>query len=133
MGEKRQRILFVCKYNRFRSQVAESYYRKIGGKNGKSAGIFLGRYPLDKQQRELAKQQGIIINKKPETISTALLRETDTIIIVANDVPKEIFKYGVKYLQKIIVWKIPDEMNNSEKNILKIIKAIKKKVEGLVK
>ena len=44
-------ILFVCKYNRFRSRVAEAYFKKINKNKNisvKSAGIIKGNLPLDK-------------------------------------------------------------------------------------
>ena len=44
-------IIFVCKYNRFRSRVAEAYFNKINrNKNihAYSRGVIRGDYPLDK-------------------------------------------------------------------------------------
>jgi len=133
---KKIRILFVCKYNRFRSRIAEAYFKKINkNKNieAESAGILKGNYPLDKQQFVLTKKQGVNIQGKPRAISTDLLKTVDVIIIVANDVPKEIFKFKDKYLQKIIVWKISDEQNGNKNNIINITNSIKNKVDMLIK
>ncbi|MBT4376907.1 hypothetical protein HOD29_06040 [archaeon] len=129
------KILFVCRHNRFRSQVAESYFKKINkNKNlvAKSAGIFKGRYPLDHQQSQIAKKLGIKINKRPQAISEDLLAWQEVIIVITNDLPKGLFKYSV-HNYKVINWKIPDEVNGNEENIEKIINQIKKKVEKLVK
>ena len=50
MKNKKTNILFVCKYNRFRSKIAEAYFNKIN-KNKlvsvKSAGIIRGN-PVSK-------------------------------------------------------------------------------------
>ena len=52
-------ILFVCRYNRFRSRTAEAYFKKIN-KNKKikvkSAGIFKGNYPLSPIQVKTGKK-----------------------------------------------------------------------------
>ena len=55
------------------------------------------------------------------------------IIIVANDVPKEIFSYWW-YKDKVIKWEIPDviEGKSVEQN-RKTIKMIMKKIDSLVK
>ena len=128
-------ILFVCKYNKFRSQIAESYFKKIN-KNKKikavSRGIFVGRYPLDKLQVAAAKKLGIAINSRPKPITTKLLRKQDLIIIVADNVPRSLFIYKGKYPRKTISWGIPDEQNDNKERTEKVIKRIKKKVEELV-
>ena len=129
-------ILFVCKYNKFRSQVAESYFNKIN-KNKKiktfSGGIFPGRYPLDKLQSSIAKSMGIIINKRPKPIPTTLLRKMDLIIDVADNVPKSLFKFKKEYCGKTIAWNIPDEQEGRKDKIKNIINMIKVKVENLIK
>jgi len=125
------KILFVCKNNRFRSKIAEAYFKKINkNKNIKfsSAGIFRGS-PIKKQTKEIIKKFNIIIKGKPRTISTDLLKKQDLIIIVANDVPKSIF--NKKYFKKIKIWKIPDSYIVNKKKIEKIIKKIIKKVDKL--
>jgi len=131
------KILFVCKYNRFRSKVAEAYFNKIN-KNKKiksfSGGILLGNYPLSKEQVVTAKKLGINLKGRPRSISTKLLKEIDTIIITADNVPKEIFNYQGRYLQKIIVWKIKDVKTGRDvQDNKRRIKQIIKKVESLVK
>ena len=127
------KILFICRHNKFRSKVAEDYFNKKNKKLiAKSAGIFPGRYPLDKQQTEVAKRLGITLKGKPQAITTNLLRWKDVVIAITDDLPKGLFNYG-PYKNKVINWKIPDEENGNEKNVEKIIKQIMKKVEALVK
>lgn len=130
-------ILFVCKYNRFRSKVAEAYFNKINkNKNIKteSAGIIRGKYPLSKDQVRAAKKLCVNMRGKPQTLSIELLKKTDLIVIVADNVPEEIFAFKKKYLKKMIVWKIKDvtsasRMDQNEK----IIKQIIKRIDNLVK
>ena len=128
------KILFVCKWNRFRSRTAEAYFKKINkNKNIKadSTGIFQGSYPLDRTQVRVGKELGIDIQGRPKTISTKLLRKTNLIVIVANDVPKNLF--NLRY-QKLIKWDIPDVRSGKEEvTDRKIMKMIFKKVDALNK
>ena len=127
-------ILFVCKYNKFRSRVAEAYFKKINKNKNisvKSAGLIQGN-PIKKLEKLISKNMGITISGNPKTMSSKQLSKIDIIIIVANDVPKEIFKYKGKYIQKLVVWKIKDNLNDKPKEVEKIIKQIMKKVDSLV-
>ena len=130
-------ILFVCKYNRFRSQIAESYFRKINKNKSikaDSAGMIRGDYPLDRLQVSIAGRLGVKIGgKRPKAFDTNLLRRQDIIIIAADNVPKSIFKYKGRYIQRIIEWKIPDEENGIIRNNERIIRMVKEKVEDLVR
>ena len=129
-------ILFVCKYNRFRSRVAEAYFKKVNKNKRikvKSGGLIQGSYPIDAIQLREAKKYGININGRPKTISTKILKWVDVIVIVANDVSSSIFESN-KYRKKLIVWKIKDVTNgNDMKGDRRVIKQIMKKIEGLVK
>lgn len=128
------KILFICKFNRFRSKVAETIFKKIN-KNSKnkvkSAGIIRGR-PLDKTQMEVAKKLGYPINSKPKGLTSEMLIWHDLAVIVADDVPKDIFKDNKKYGKGLEVWKINDVYSNNKKDIEKVIKQIEKKVEEIV-
>ena len=102
-GKNKMNILFVCRYNRFRSKIAEAYFKKISKNRRikvKSAGIFIGSYPLDRIQVNLAKKFGIIIKGKPQGLSTDLLKWEDIIVNVANDVPNSLFQDNVKIYKK---------------------------------
>ena len=127
-------ILFVCRYNRFRSRTAEAYFKKIN-KNKKikvkSAGIFKGNYPLSPIQVKTGKKLGIDINGRPQAVSSKLLAWQDLIIVITNDYPKGLFNYG-QYKSKVIIWKIKDVLTgkNEEAN-LKIMKEIMERVDKL--
>jgi protein-tyrosine-phosphatase len=125
------KILFICKYNRFRSQIAENYFKKINrNKNLKSysAGIITGE-PIPKSVKETAKKLGIKIKGKSKGIKEEFLREIDILVIVANNVPFSLFDGMVK---EIIVWKIPDTIDKNYNEIERISKEIMKKVDNLV-
>ena len=129
-----ENILFVCKHNRFRSKVAEAFfkrYNKNESYKAYSAGLLPGGYPLDKIQIKVAKEFGINLKGKPKPISMDLLVKTNIVVIVADNVPSEIF-HNKKYSREEIVWKIADTKNNNPKEVYDIIKKIEKRVEHLV-
>ena len=129
------RILFVCKYNRFRSRVAEAYFNQSNKNHSikaKSAGIIQGS-PINQAERKICRAMHIDISGKPQGLSSKLLKWRDIIVIVADNVPPEIFKDNKKYRKKLIVWKIPDNKNDGAGEIERIVESIKRKVEQLVK
>ncbi|HLC78566.1 MAG TPA: hypothetical protein VJH92_05565 [Candidatus Nanoarchaeia archaeon] len=135
MKNKKTNILFVCKYNRFRSKIAEAYFNKIN-KNKlvsvKSAGIIRGN-PVSKDIIAVAKALGIVVKGNPKTISSKVLSKTDLIVIVADDdVPHSFFTHEGKYIQKVIHWKIKDSRSDNKTLVTSIIKQIKYNVEILV-
>ena len=132
-------ILFVCKYNRFRSKIAEIYFRKIN-QNGKikvrSRGIIEINKSLDSLERKrnkyLKKKFDFVLYGKSLSVDVKSLLWADKIIIVADDVPKVLFN-SKKWRNKIEVWKIPDEKADNKRNINKSVGLIMKKVDTLVK
>jgi len=129
-------ILFVCRYNRFRSRVAEAVFKKLNKNPSikvKSAGAILGSYPLDKSEVEEAKKFGISIEGKPQALSEEILDWYDTAIIVAEDVPANLLNKDNDTKQKVEVWKISDEKMGNNEQIKKIIKKIENKVKIFVK
>jgi protein-tyrosine-phosphatase len=129
-------ILFVCRYNRFRSRIAESYFKKINKNKDihvKSAGVIRGSYPLDKREVAAAKSLGIKLAGKPIGLSTDLMKEVDLIIIVADNIPRNMLNFN-GYTGKVIVWRIKDIVNGESKALIeKRIKKIMKKVERIVR
>lgn len=133
--EDKINILFICKYNVFRSRVAENYFKKINkDKNiqARSAGIIPGEEMNEMRQAQL-KNCGIHLRGESKGLNSQIMRWQNTIVIVANNVPPSLFKKNKKYGKKIIVWRIKDTCDREGKDIPKIIKKIKKKVEKLSK
>jgi protein-tyrosine-phosphatase len=129
------KILFMCRHNVFRSKTAEAYFKKIcKDKNIKaeSSGIFPGK-KLEKFQVKNARELGIDLKGTPRGTSIALLKKQDLVIVVADDIPKEIFEYS--WLKgKVKILRIPDVRrgDDTEGNI-KTIKIIMKKVNEILK
>ncbi len=130
------KILFICKYNAFRSRIAEEYFKKVN-KNPKiktlSRGLIMGG-DSDKEQREISRKLlGINIAKRNSLpVRKSELKEADLIIVAANDIPRIIFNYDNNILQrKVRIWKIKDEQNRNKENIKKIVLLIKDKVDEL--
>ena len=125
-------ILFVCKYNLFRSKIAEAYFNKLNrDKKIKvtSAGLIRVNKRLLKRDVSylIAKKFGFNLNGKSRKINNKLLKKQDIIVVVANDVSKSFFKKK-KVNNKLVFWDIPDETKKDKKNIINIIRKIKKKV-----
>ena len=127
-------ILFVCKYNRFRSKIAEAYFNKINRNReikAKSAGLIRGA-PINRLQKKLAKEEGIIIKGRPRGISSKLLKWQNMIVIVADDVPPEIFRDNEEYGKETVVWKIPDK-NESVREIIKKVDELNNRLKKEIK
>jgi len=127
-------ILFICKFNKFRSRIAEAYFKSINKDKKikiRSAGIFRGT-KTNEEIVKIAEEFGIKISlkRKPRPITTKLLRWQDLIIVVANDIPEILFE-NVSSVKKIIFWKIRDTTLFNEEEIRKIIKEIMKKCDEL--
>lgn len=131
-------LLFVCRSNCFRSKVAEAYFNKINkNKNlkAKSAGLITGGKQSDCQIKT-AREFGLDIKGKQNGISHGLLRSTDFLIIVADDVPRKIFNHekNKKYIKRVLAWNIKDVKSSKDiKDIKRAIKQIMNKVDKLVK
>jgi protein-tyrosine-phosphatase len=138
--EIKMNILFVCKYNAFRSRIAEEYFKKINinpeNEIG-SEGLIMGGNPDEEQIRIGKELLGVDISQRnPMPLNLEDLKDADLIIIVANDIPKPkiIFNYqNADLTKKLIIWKIKDEQKRNDKNIKRIILKIKKKVDRLNK
>jgi len=130
-------ILFICKYNVFRSRVAEEYFKKIN-KNKKikviSRGIIMGGEG-DKEQKDIPKKMigADITKRKPMALTLQDLKKSDLIVVVADDIPKIIFNYQlIPIKNKVRIWNIKDEQKRNTRNIKGIVLIIKSKVDNLV-
>ena len=87
----RKKVLFICKYNRFRSKIAEAYFRKVHpGNHVRSRGIIQGKMNRHKKEIYLPKKLGLDIENKPIGIKYADLEWADLVVVTArNNVPVE--------------------------------------------
>jgi protein-tyrosine-phosphatase len=126
-------ILFVCRYNRFRSKIAEALFRKLNKDKKikvKSAGVIKGN-KISSAIKRSVKEFGIRIDSEPEGLSSELLCWQDLIVVVADDVPLELFKG--KEGKRVKVWKIKDTSEGNLDSMKKIIIKIQDKVKLLIK
>src|SRR3989344_3011680 len=133
MINKKLNILFVCRYNRFRSRVAEAYFNKINKNKNikvKSAGLIKGG-PVNPNTVKIAKKFGLNIKGNTQGLSLKILQWQNMIVIVADNVPPSIFDRNKVYGKKVIVWKIKDAKDSNKININRIIKKIMKKADKL--
>lgn len=131
----KRNILFICKYNRFRSKIAEAIFKKLNKNRNnrvKSAGIIKGN-PIDTIQKNLGLRFRINIKNPTRGVSSKLLAWSDIIVIVADDVPISLFIKSKKYGKKLIIWKIQDTKSDDKKEIEKVIKIIEKRVKLFIK
>ena len=75
-----------------------------------------------------------IAKREPLPITINDMKESDLIVVVADDIPKIMFNYGLSPIsKKVVIWKVKDEEKMDEKNIKSIILIISKKVRQLAK
>ena len=128
------KILFICKYNVFRSKVAEAYFNKINKNKNITAfsrGFIMGGF-LDKTQKKIAKKFGLKIKQKQNPVNLKELIKADKIIVVGKDIPGIMFDYQLIPLKKKVkIWEIKDEQKQNSKKVEMIIKKIIKKTDEL--
>ena len=130
----RKHILFVCRYNRFRSLIAEALFKKYNKDKSikvKSASPIKGQ-PLSDNVKQLAKEFNLSIKEHPTGLTSRIMMWQDTTIIVADNVPESLFDKNKEYGKEVIVWKIRDAETNSLDELRKITKEIESKVINFV-
>jgi protein-tyrosine-phosphatase len=132
---KKIRILFVCRYNRFRSRIALAYFNKINkNKNikAKSAGLIKGSV-VSGRGVGVAKKLGLNIKGKAQGLTDTLMHWHNIAVIVADNVPKKVFYSNKKQGKKLIVWKIKDVNREKGRTDEEVIEDIIKKVDAFNK
>ncbi|MCH7568197.1 MAG: hypothetical protein IIA87_02135 [Nanoarchaeota archaeon] len=130
----KNKILFVCRYNRFRSVIAEALFKKLNKNKNikvKSAGIIKGS-PIGINVRYLAKEFKLKIKKYPQGLTSPLMKWQNVTIIVGNDIHPSLFDKNKKFGKQVIIWKIPDAKTNNIKEIIEIANLIEKKIKEFV-
>jgi len=140
-----KKILFICKHNIFRSRVAEILFKRMNKNKNYLAGsaglIEWNKKDLKKDQgyiaeKKVAKKFGINLKGNSKGLNSSILKDTDILVIVADDVPPSLFKKEKIFNGRIIVWKTKDVKagdKNKEKVAEKSIEYIQKRVEQFVK
>lgn len=124
-------ILFICKGNSGRSQMAEAFFNLL---SKKAKAISAGMDPDEKIHTwtiEVMKEIGINVSQqKPKLLSNELLKEADKIIVMEFGLSKDI---PPKYSLKLEEWEIEKLLGKSIEEVRKIRNQIKKRVKQLIK
>ena len=124
-------VLFICKYNRFRSKAAEGLLKKLRPQESvRSAGIIPG-LPPDEDIVQALDAGGVGssgIDCETRGVDFNALMWADEIIIVANDVPAGLFNYFIGLGKRVLTWDIQDSIDG-EPPREKVLDIIKRKVE----
>ncbi len=136
----KKRILFVCRFNQTRSQMARELFEKLNkNKNieADSVGIIRawGSKDLKKSQDYVFKKYGLK-KKKSKQLDTRLVSKQDIIIIVADDVPTSVFNPQKNEGTRVIKWRIKDDHKYKDKTrrerLEKVYLDIEKRIKKLV-
>ena len=105
-------ILFLCKSNVFRSQMAEGFFNCYSKKHKAYSAALVS--PQDKMHRLIVnamKEEAIdISNNKSKMVSNEMLIAADIIIFMSKDLQEHLnyIREDAKSDAKIMVWDIPD-------------------------
>ncbi|MBS1266697.1 MAG: Protein ArsC [Candidatus Woesearchaeota archaeon] len=132
------RVLFVCRGNVGRSQMAAALFHKYFGEDAFSAGtkVFekqgqkLKEIPLAEPVIRFMKKEDIDISENARTqLTHAMLKGFDKIIVMAEQetIPKYLHQNKAEF------WDIEDPKDMSDKGYEKIISQIKSRIKHLIK
>ena len=124
-------ILFVCRGNSGRSQMAEGFYNSYAGKSGAtSAGIEPDK-KIHPWTVQLMKEAGIDVSlKKPKKLTHELMEKTNKIILLD---PELLSYIPEKYLTKLDVWEIKGLLGKSIEQVREIREEISSKIKQILK
>lgn len=130
-------ILFVCKWNVGRSQMAEELFNRYSKKNkGVSAGTHAVKYQGKKLEEfadfviQVLKERDINVSKKiPRQLTSEMCLSADKIVVITgkNDLPRYLVDS-----KKVINWEIQDGSGKDYEFHLDMRNQIEKLVKELV-
>jgi protein-tyrosine-phosphatase len=122
---KIKRVLFICRHNRFRSKVAEAFFKNLDWEDEvRSRGLVKDIDVSENVIRAMKKRGVEIEDKKSRILEKEDIGWADLIIIVADNVKLKLDK-------KVLVWKISDVSQDDIAGINKRIDEIEKRVKKL--
>jgi arsenate reductase (thioredoxin) len=129
------KILFVCKENVGRSQIAQTIYTNLTGDACLSAATNvnieqqeIGERPLAAPVIELMKKEGVDISKnKSKQITQQMIKEATKIIVMTKDMP-----YFLLNNKKVTHWPIIDPSGKTTNELKETIEYIRKKIKKLI-
>jgi len=133
------KILFACKGNIARSQIAEALLKKYYNLDSISAGTKLSspelgemikNIPLTENLFIVMKEEGInLSNKKRKEITKEMIKDVDKIIVMAEE---ETIPEFLKNNEKVIYWKVEDSKGKSLENWRELVKQLKDLLKSLI-
>ena len=132
------KILFVCRGNVGRSQMAEVIFNKYSKHKSSSAGILilgnkpqkLKDIPFTKPIIEFMKKEGVDLSEKErKQLNPEMCNGFDKIIVMAE--PETIPDY-LKKNEKMIYWDVKDPKGMSNKEYVKIINQLKDLIRNFI-
>ena len=127
-------VIFICRFNRFRGQIAAGFFNKHCPKSiarAESAGLIKGDLPSGKEVKKFAKANKLKLTPV-KGLERSVMNKQDIFVIVADDVPPSIFTRYKNNGKKVIVWRISDTKETKKETFLNTINTIEKKVMKLV-
>lgn len=126
-------VLFICKYNNGRSQVAEAFFNNLTNKHRaiSAAGSSVGK-GINALDIKLMKERFDIdlSGQFPKYPTNDLLKSADKIVIVCD--PEDCILIPKSYVDKAEHWYIPELDGRSVEEKVKIMEDIKQKVKELI-
>jgi protein-tyrosine-phosphatase len=126
-------VLFICKYNNGRSQIAEAFFNNLTKKHKaiSVAGSLVGKGINDLDIKLMKERFGVDMSGQfPKPPNNDLLKNADRIIIVCD--PKDCILIPKTYIEKAEHWYIPELEGRSAEEKVKIIEDIYEKVKELI-
>jgi protein-tyrosine-phosphatase len=121
-------ILFICRYNRFRSKIAEAYYNSKSN-TAKSAGFFPG-IPLNENIMACARKLGLYLEATTQGISHDLVMWSDLIVIIDHVDSLPLFAdYVENDDKKVIRWDIQDVEGDAVEERLRTAQRIIERID----
>ena len=109
-GEGKYKILFVCKFNRYRSNVALALFNKHNRNPNviaKASGVVQGPPVLEKMKR-VASEFGVSLERKPKHLTEYDYSWADLVITIGKDLDKGTFERIAGRPRKVISWELAD-------------------------
>ena len=127
-------VLFLCKSNVTRSQIAEAFFNKYSKiDNAESSAIIKPQEKMHRLVVRAMNEKGIDISKNiSKKVTKKMINEADIIILMNPDL-----KNLIKINKKVKIWNIPDVISREEdehiySEFVKIREMIEEKVKELL-
>ena len=132
------KILFVCRGNVGRSQMATAIFNKLSRKHHAfSAGTHVGEKEGQQIHDYVIEAMGEfgldLLKNKRKQLNMEMVREADKVIILCEKREKRDFPEYLKNLRKVIYWQVEDGKGRDYEFHIKMRDQIKNLVEKLVK